>query len=511
MYEVLLAFAGALVHQLVDGARRFALGAVGFQAVAELHDKLAQGFQLLRVGVFVDAVGQGLWPLALFHLAHAFGHGLVGEQHKLFDKLVGVLRPLEVAAHGLALVVHVEVQLFAVELHRAVGEPLLAQLLGQAVELDQLVGVFALVAFGAGLWRGLPRSVLHAVVFEQLLHLLVGVAAVAANDGVDYAVAAHVGLVVEVEHHAERQFLLVGAQRADEVAQPLGQHRYGAVHEVHAGGAFLGFAVDDGAFFHVVGNVGYVHAHFPQAVVEAAYGQRVVEVLGVAGVDGAGEHVAEVFALGHVVGRYFAAYLLGRVFHGFRILVGQAVLGEDGVHFHVVVARWAEHVGHFANHVAVVGVGPFQYFHHRLVARLGPFQLALGYYYRCGQVAVGRREERQPVVLGYLPYEGRFGPLQYFYHLRFADVPLAPRHEGELHAVAGHGEHRVALGHEHWRAVRAVGHHRVLSVRLALEGAFLHLPLGVEAVRVVRNAREEVVPSHFFHRVDGQHLHRVGL
>ena len=103
-------------------------------------------------------------------------------------------------------------QFLAVELHGAVLEAALAQFLGHGVELDQFIGVFTLVGvLLRGGWSGLACAVDHAVVFQQLLHLFVGVAAVAADDGVGNMELLDVGLVIEQEDDAVAELLLVGA------------------------------------------------------------------------------------------------------------------------------------------------------------------------------------------------------------------------------------------------------------------------------------------------------------
>ena len=195
-------------------------------------------------------------------LAYRLGYGLVGQQHKLLDELVGILRHLEVGRCRLALLVDVEVQLLAVELHGAVLEARCAQLLGQGIQLDELCGMLALIGIllrgGRG---GLASAVDHPIVLQYLLHLLVGIAAVAAYDGVGQVPSLDVGILVEHEDDAVAQLVLIGAQRADVVAQPLGQHGDGAVYQIDARGAVVGLLVDGGALADVVAHVCNMHAH----------------------------------------------------------------------------------------------------------------------------------------------------------------------------------------------------------------------------------------------------------
>ena len=70
-----------------------------------------------------------------------------------------------------------------------------------------------------------------------------------------------VRLLVQLEDAAIGVLVLVGAQRAEVVAQALGEHGDGAVHEVDAGGAAVGLLVDEAALGDVVADIGDMHAH----------------------------------------------------------------------------------------------------------------------------------------------------------------------------------------------------------------------------------------------------------
>ena len=271
--------------------------AVGLHVVAEPLDEVGEVTQFFRVGQVVYAVHEGLRPLPASRFADVGGHGAVGQQHELLDEFVGIFRLLEVHAQGFALFVQLEAHLRPFEGDGPVGKAALAQLLGQAVQGEHFVAQVALAGF------------------DYLLRLLVGEAAVAANDGAGDVVGVHFGFVVQLEQHRVGEFVLVGAQRADAVREVLGQHGDGAVHQVHRSGAAVGLFLDDAAGAHVVGHVGNVHAHLPQAVVQTADGERVVEVFRVARVDGHGGHAAQVDAPGHLVGRDARVYLGGFGFH----------------------------------------------------------------------------------------------------------------------------------------------------------------------------------------------------
>ena len=386
------------------------------------------------------SVRQCLCFLPLLNLAHALGHAAVGQQHELLHQFVGVFRLLEIAAYGLALVVYIKVELLTVKLHSAMLEPRRAQAFSQAVERYQLGGILALVSFRAGLRRGLASAVLHAVVLENLLHLLVAEPAVALDDGVDQTPRLYLGIVVHVEHRAVSQFLLVGTQRADEVAQAFGQHRYCAVDKIHARGPLLRLLVYNGALGHVVGYVGYVYANLPQVLSERAYREGIVKVLCVLWVYCKRRDVTEVLALLIVLLGDFGAYLVSSFLHTLRVLIRKAVLRQYRVHLNIVVALLTQHVGHLAYNILVVLRRPHHHLHQGLVAVLAALQLVLRYYYVVGKAATVGRQEGYVAFHTQRSHKRVAGTLKNLYYHRLLDVVLAAGHERHPHPVASKGE-----------------------------------------------------------------------
>ena len=82
----------------------------------------------------MDTVGQGLSLHTLLHLSDALGDVFIGQQHKLFDKLCGIVRFLEIGSNWFTFFVNVEVQLLTVELYRTALEATLTQAFCQLVE-----------------------------------------------------------------------------------------------------------------------------------------------------------------------------------------------------------------------------------------------------------------------------------------------------------------------------------------------------------------------------------------
>ena len=272
LHHVFLLAALHVGEQAVEALAHFRLAAVGAHFQAEAGHEGREFLKLFGVGHVMYAVGQRLGFLAFRHDAYHLRHAAVGKEHELLDEFVGIFRHLHVSAYGMPFLVNLEAHLGAVETYGAVLEPLLAQEFGKAVERHEFFGILAFegrtLGQGLGVLAGQGEVFFGggAVALEDCLHLFVGEAAVGLDDRVCQVPREHLAARVHLKDGGISELFLIGAQRADEVAEPLGQHRYGAVHEIDARGTFLRFAVYDVTFLHIVRHVGDMHAHFPRAV-----------------------------------------------------------------------------------------------------------------------------------------------------------------------------------------------------------------------------------------------------
>ena len=160
------------------------------------------------------------------------------------------------------------------------------------------------------------------------------------------AIVLYVSVLVQGKDDAVAELLLVGTQRADEVAEALGQHRDGAIDEIDAGGTLDDFLVDDRALLHIVADISYMDTYFVELAtcrlaLELTERQGIIEVLGIFGVDGTSPHVSEVLTALDFLGSDARFNLVGSLLHVLGIPVRQSVLRQDGVHLHVVVALLA--------------------------------------------------------------------------------------------------------------------------------------------------------------------------
>ena len=90
----------------------------------------------------------------------------------------------------------------------------------------------------------------------------------------------------------------------------------------------------------------------------------------------------------------------------------------------------------------------------------------------------------------------------------FLHMLLPACHHRHTHTVTIHGKQRVTLRDKD-SLTAIVGLERVLAIGLTDERTLLYLCLQVQTVGIVRRLRQEVVPCHFVHYIDSQHLCRM--
>ena len=115
--------------------------------------------------------------------------------------------------------------LLGVEINAPSLEALVPQLCGKVAQHLQFLGP---VAFPS---------------FESLLGFLVREASVGVNDRAAKPPSHHLGLCGHLKHRAERESVLVRAQRTQVVGEDFGQHGDGPVDQIDTGGALHRFAV----------------------------------------------------------------------------------------------------------------------------------------------------------------------------------------------------------------------------------------------------------------------------
>ena len=132
---------------------------------------------------------------------------------------------------------------------------------------------------------------------NNLLRLLISEAALATDDRARNTCRAYVRLFVQREDTAVGILILVRTERTEEVAQSLGEHRDGAIHQINTRGTLIGFVINDTTRLHVVAHVSDMYSDFVASFSEGTEGERVIEVLRITWVNGAGQYATEVLTL----------------------------------------------------------------------------------------------------------------------------------------------------------------------------------------------------------------------
>ena len=194
-------------------------------------------------------------------------------------------------------------------------------------------------------------------------------------------------------------------------------------------------------------HVGDVYAHLHVAVFHCPEGQGIVKVLGIGGGDSECRDRAEVFPS-------FIVLFCGRG-DALGLLLGfggeierEVVLGQDGLHLHVVVAGLAQPF-HHAAHGVVHPLGPVGHLHQHLLAVLRPRQIIQGDENIDHHGAAVADHEGKAALQLYRAHKTCAGTLQYFDNLPFGLVHLALREHQHFDCVAMQCVAGIVRGNQH--------------------------------------------------------------
>ena len=253
-----------------------------------------------------------------------------------------------------------------------------------------------------------------------------------------------------------------------------------------------------------------MHTHFPETTLQLTDRKSIVEVLGILGVDGTGEHITHILTTVDLLLGDGSIDLLCRLLHILRILVRQVILGKDGMHLGIVLTRLSEDIHHRTDDVLMFVVRPLYHLYHRLVVGLTTLQLTLGDDDVVDKSRILGHQEGHILLHPQTTYNLVTTALYDLDHHRLLDMLVTTSHIRHLHTVAVHRRHRVTFCHEH-RRTAIIWQERVAAIRLTTEHTLLNLCLQVQTVGRVAHLREEVIPRHLLHRIDGEHLQRMGI
>ncbi len=310
-----------LEHRLIRLRGRFA----AWEGEAQPPNRARDLLEFLEGRFFVDAEeGRD------FALQQIVGDHLVGEEHQVLNHPARGFLADGDEFHAPVLV-HVHLDLAQLEVQRTVAQPLLAQLGGdfqQQVEVAfEVPGVFG--QRGGGL--------------AVRLHLVVGQPRLGVDDAGREFHVQNVAFRRQFHQRGHRQAVLIRHQAAHAVAEVFGQHRQHPPRQVDRGGAGVSFAVQRGAFLHVVAHVGDVDTDHEVSFGRGLNVNGVVKVLGVAPVYGEDVEFTQVEA----AHQGFFGNLDGDGVRLFQHVVGeftaQAELDDDGLGFSLGVVLGPQH------------------------------------------------------------------------------------------------------------------------------------------------------------------------
>ena len=215
------------------------------------------------------------------------GHGLIGEEHKLFDKLVGFVRGLPFNPARPATLVEQDTQFGEIQIQGAGGEAAFPQ--------------------GGGKSPGLLEKTIEIVgrgAVEAQLGLRVGKAVTGVDDGAVETCGANPSIRADPDKGGIGESLFPRPEGAEVIRKAGRKHGNDAVDEVDTVGAPAGFLIQGGAGADVVGDIGDMDADLGVAPGELAQGNGVVEIAGGIGIDGDDEVAAQVLTVGGLVGKF---------------------------------------------------------------------------------------------------------------------------------------------------------------------------------------------------------------
>ena len=247
--------------------------------------------------------------------------------------------------------------------------------------------------------------------------------------------------------------------------------------------------------------------HFPYSVLDFSDGQCVVEVFGIARVDGEGGHVAHVDTFCHLLRSDSRIDDVRRPFHFLRIFVRQSKFSEDGVHLRVVFSAGSKHIDHLS-HGIVRPFRPVGDFHESLLSVLSAFEFIEWDDDVVWQLSVRRNEESSMLADLQHPDIRFLIPFDDFHHLslQFLAVAFLGK-EADFHLVARQSVECVLVIDAHPHSVRQIN--KVFASSRSAEYSLTDLGMPVVGHLPLIVMSDFSIVHHLVENVDGQHFERV--
>src|SRR6185437_14695033 len=201
LQDMLFGFALYIHQHLVKGTRDRLRG-LDVEYMPVFLGEFDKRQQLFFIGRIMYPVREGDSFLVDLHLPRVFGNGAVGQQHELFDQLVGLLVFLYHDPDRFTLFIETETHFARREIDRPLPEAVAAHTLCDGMQQLDLGLVY-------------PRFL-----FDDLLHLFVGEAVIGVDRGPAHPDVFHVPLRCHAEYGGKGQLVLMRTQRAELIRYP---------------------------------------------------------------------------------------------------------------------------------------------------------------------------------------------------------------------------------------------------------------------------------------------------
>ena len=286
--------------------------------------QLAEFKQFGGIRLFVDTVDGGTVPVF-----QGQGHGFVGGQHALLNKLVAFIVLFRDDARHAAVLVHNGSHFREVQIQGSLGVAVAAQDGGQIPGFPHRGGNFPLVV-----------SLQHGE------GLLIGQTRLAADESVRKACTEHLPLLIKFHFAYFCQAHDIRPQAAQIVGKAGREHWKDAVRQVRGIAAAQGFPIQRAAGPDEMGDVRNVNGQRP-AGRSGRDGNGVVKIPGACRVNGDDGTVRPVFPAGEFPGGRVLRQRFQFPEHGGGKFRGKAIFSDNGFHVHVGLVRIAEHLHDF--------------------------------------------------------------------------------------------------------------------------------------------------------------------
>ena len=183
-------------------------------------------------------------------------------------------------------------------------------------------------------------------------------------------------------------------------------------------------------------------------------------------------------------------------------------MSKNRIHLNIIITHLAKNINNFANRTLVFSIRPLDNSYHRLVIGLSSLYFSSRNDDVVSKDIARCHEVSQILIYFQTSYEGILSAFKDFVDLCLLDVILTASEEGEFHPISIKCSHRITFRNEN-RLLAIIRDNRVFAICLSNEFTFHHLYALIQAIRIITYLSQVVIPCHFLHNVNRQHLERM--